>query len=331
MTFQDNLKKKMEEGVIPKKALSTLDQFYKSFQKAMQEDGLDSRQLDKSLALLLQFIEQEVKHPFPFPSFHKRVEEGFDYYQFGLDFIRPLVRFESSSVQGISNIEKMMGQLKNKENVILFANHQIEPDPHVICLMLEKNFPEFAKDIIFVAGDRVITDLLTIPFSMGMNLVCIHSKRHINFPPELKEKKLLHNQLAMRGLGEILASGGKCLYVAASGGRDRKDANGALKVSPFDPGSIEIFQLLAKKAKTKTHFYPLALSTYNLFPPPQKIETKIGEMRLVNRSAVHLAFGEEIDMEALDADDKTLDKHKKRENRAHAIWDLVQTLYQGIA
>jgi glycerol-3-phosphate O-acyltransferase len=30
-----------------------------------------------------------------------------------------------------------------------------------------------------VAGDRVTTDLLAMPFSMGRNLLCIFSKKHV--------------------------------------------------------------------------------------------------------------------------------------------------------
>ena len=43
--------------------------------------------------------------------------------------------------------------------------------------------------MIFVAGERVITDPLAIPFSMGSNLLCIYSKRYIDHPPEKKIEK----------------------------------------------------------------------------------------------------------------------------------------------
>ena len=39
------------------------------------------------------------------------------------------------------------------------------------------------------SGDRVTTDLLAMPFSMGRNLLCIFSKKHIDSVPELKSKK----------------------------------------------------------------------------------------------------------------------------------------------
>ena len=39
------------------------------------------------------------------------------------------------------------------------------------------------------SGDRVTTDLLAMPFSMGRNLLCIFSKKHVDNPPELKSTK----------------------------------------------------------------------------------------------------------------------------------------------
>ena len=47
----------------------------------------------------------------------------------------------------------------------------------------------FGRDTIFVAGDRVQTDAIAVPFSMGRDLLCIYSKRHMNNPPELASKK----------------------------------------------------------------------------------------------------------------------------------------------
>ena len=89
---------------------------------------------------------------------------------------------------------RMEEQLARGENVILLANHQTEPDPQLISLLLEKTHPGFAEEMIFVAGDRVIRDPLAVPFSRGRNLLFIHSKRHIDHPPEQKEQKLLHKK-----------------------------------------------------------------------------------------------------------------------------------------
>lgn len=59
---------------------------------------------------------------------------------------------------------------------MLLANHQTEADPAVFALLLEAQFPRLATDVIYVAGDRVVTDPVCVPFSMGRNLFCVHSK-----------------------------------------------------------------------------------------------------------------------------------------------------------
>lgn len=61
-------------------------------------------------------------------------------------------------------------------NVVLLANHQSEADPAVVSLLLESAFPRIATDIAYVAGDRVVSDPICIPFSLGRNLFCVHSK-----------------------------------------------------------------------------------------------------------------------------------------------------------
>ena len=41
-------------------------------------------------------------------------------------------------------------------------------------LLLEAVQPGLATDVVYVAGDRVVTDPLCKPFSMGRNLFCVH-------------------------------------------------------------------------------------------------------------------------------------------------------------
>src|SRR5690606_4917236 len=128
-------------------------------------------------------------------------------------------------------------------NVVLLANHQTETDPQIISILLEKSHARIAEQIIYVAGERVITDPLAIPFSMGCNLLCIYSKRYINSPPELKNEKQLHNKSTMELMSRLLKEGGKIIYVAPSGGRDRRSSSGKVEVASFDPQSIEMFSL----------------------------------------------------------------------------------------
>jgi len=79
------------------------------------------------------------------------------------------------------------------ENVILFANHQSEGDAAFIPLLTEVSHPGLGEMVTYVAGDRVITYLLAKPFSMGKNLLCVNSKKHMNDIPELKATKMKQN------------------------------------------------------------------------------------------------------------------------------------------
>jgi hypothetical protein len=62
--------------------------------------------------------------------------------------------------------------------------------------MLEKlGMAALASKVVFVAGHRVTTDPLAIPFSMGCNLLCIFSKKYMEEPPELKAAKQQQNMV----------------------------------------------------------------------------------------------------------------------------------------
>ena len=52
--------------------------------------------------------------------------------------------------------------------------------------------------LVFVAGVKVRTDLFTIPFSKGLNLICIHSKKYIEDDPATKPLKTQENMAAMK-------------------------------------------------------------------------------------------------------------------------------------
>ena len=55
--------------------------------------------------------------------------------------------------------------------------------------------------MVYVAGAKVRTDLFTIPFSKGLNLICIHSKKYIDEDPETKGAKTAENVGAMKVSG----------------------------------------------------------------------------------------------------------------------------------
>ena len=273
MGYVTVLEKARENGIVTSQQYDHLEEFYSTYCKAITEN---KKTIEDYELIITQYIEQvllECQTPSSFEPYHRAVRTPFDYYRFGLEFIRPLIVFESSKIHHPERIKEIEKHLEKGENVILFANHQIEPDPQVISLMLEKEHAKLAQEMIMVAGHRVVSDPLAIPFSKGRNLLCIFSKKHIENPPELKQQKLLHNQRTMHKMSELLAEGGKCIYVAPSGGRDRIDeTTGKVEVAPFDPASIEMFYLMARHSGKSTHFYPLRLSTYDLLPPPKTVD-----------------------------------------------------------
>lgn len=329
MKFIERVKQLEENGKLPSNIVSTLEAFYGSYESAIRSNQGD---VEKMHPLLIQFLEivlQQLKKPFQFGTYHRRITQPDNLYRLGVDFIAPVIKIDESSVIGLENVDQIQEKIELGENVILFANHQIEPDPQAISLILEKTHPELAEEMIFVAGHRVITDPLAVPFSMGRNLLCIYSKNYIDHPPEKKLEKTSHNQQAIRKMRELLSEGGKCIYVAPSGGRDRPNEKGEIEIAPFDPQSIEMFLLTAKHSSKPTHFYPLALSTFNLLPPPDRIKSQLGESRLTQSTPIHLAFGSPIETESFPGSDIT-DKKERRIHRANHIYNLVKNLYESI-
>ncbi len=326
MQYLAKLEKFVETEQIPPKLGTVLRKFYFNYCSAFLESHRDFSKVEPLLVEFLDLVLKQLKKPYHFPIYHHRITEPFDYFRFGLDLIRPLVVFEKSKVLGLEHVDRIEELLARQENVILLANHQIEPDPQAINLLLEKSHPKLAQEIIFIAGHRVTTDPLAVPFSKGFNLLCIFSKKYVETPPELKSEKVMHNQKTLKKLGALLNEGGKCIYVAPSGGRDRPNSQGVVEVSPFDPQSVEFFHLIGRKAERPCHFFPLALATYDLLPPPDSIEMELGELRHPKCTPIHMAFGAEIDMDTFPGNEQT-DKKLLKSLRAEFIWKLVCESY----
>lgn len=327
MVFLKQLNEDTAKGEVPEKLSYILKDFYKNYSRELASHKTDSSSAESIFCTLLTLVKNQLRDPHTFPPYHQKIRDPFDYYMFGLDFMRPLVDFSLSSMDGLSYLNEIDVHVKNGNNVILLANHQIEADPQAISLMLESDYPRLAEDMIFVAGERVITDPLAIPFSLGRNLLCIYSKRYIDHPPELKLQKQMHNKRTMELMSELLSQGGKCIYVAPSGGRDRPNKEGVVEVAPFDPQSLEMFNLMAKKATHPTFFYTLALKTYMLLPPPETIQVELGESRLTKRGTIQLCFGPHINMDHYEGSENP-DKHERRQGRALHIWNQVVRDYE---
>ncbi len=324
--FWERIKVHVQDPAIPEKYQGLFKQFYEGYIAALHAHGMNAEPSEALFISFAQMIKDQCIEPFPFQPYHVRIREPIDYYAFGLDFIRPLVEKEKSSIRGQEHLATITASLEKGENAIFLANHQIEADPQAISIMLEDSYPKLGEDLIFIAGERVITDPLAAPFSMGRNLLCIYSKRYIDHPPELKHTKQLHNKRTMQLMSELLGEGGKAIYVAPSGGRDRPNAQGIVEVAAFDPQSIEMLNLMAERAGHPTHFYPLALKTYDLLPPPESIQVELGEARLTKRGGIHVGFGPRIAMDSFPGADLT-NKHDRRQARATYICNLVKQEY----
>ena len=221
-----------------------------------------------------------------------------DFYNAGCDFFRPAIDLSRSLVLGQDHLAQARAQLEAGENVIFLANHQSEADPQVVSCLFDYFLPtmsDVTSEIVYVAGHKVTTDALAVPFSMGRNLLCIHSKKHIDSDLETKPAKSKQNMAAMNTMLAGLKTGGMAIWVAPSGGRDRRDvASGTIPIAPFDPKTVDMFRLMGNKSKVPTHFYPFSMVSYNLCPPPDSVEAGVGERRNVRYTPVGISVGEEV-------------------------------------
>lgn len=328
MDFLEKIIELCKKEGVSEKETQVVSGMYADYLKSVAKGGKDPEEAQPLLRELAEAFIALRRDKSLFSPFHKRVLEPINYYRIGLEFMRPLVDFKRSTVKDQRLLDRIEEQLREGHNVVFLANHQSEADPQIMSLLLEETHPLLAEEMIFVAGHRVTTDPVAVPFSMGRNLLCIFSKKYIDTPPENRAEKLLHNKRTMKVMGELLGEGGKCIYVAPSGGRDRRDENGKVNVAEFDPKSIEMFRLKAFQAKTPCHFYPLALSTYSIFPPPAEINVDLGEVRTSDFAPAHFWVGEEIDMNNMVLPEQETDRGKIRYYRARAAWEAVNELYQ---
>lgn len=255
-----------------------------------------------------------------------------DFYTWGCDFFRTFMDMENSKVLGMENLKKAMDQANAGENVVFFANHQSEADPQVMsCLLEHVGLAKEAEKVFYVAGHKVTTDALAIPFSMGRNLICIHSKKHIDKDPETKSLKSRQNLSAMNGMLEKLKAGGTILWVAPSGGRDRRDVTtGKTPIAPFDDKTLDMFRLMGTKSKKPTHYYPLAMVSYELCPPPDSVEPGVGEQRNFRFGPVGIQVGEELPNEGgLESRPKFNGEAMNRTLKAYH--ELREAIYPGTA
>lgn len=271
----------------------------------LKEQNFSPEDYRPVFATYFKAINQQLTHPYPFESYHKSLQTPLDYTSMGIELFRPLVDTERSELRGVETLQWIRERLAQNENVFLMGNHQIEAEPQVLSLVLGTEYEDIAKNWIFVAGERVITDPLAVPFSLGCNLFCIYSKKYFEHHADKKDAMIAHNRKTIQTMKHQLDQGGKCIYVAPSGGRDRYNTEGQLLPAPFDARSVDLMVLLGEKSRSKTHYCPIALYTYHVLPPPADVRTAIGEDRIAHKSPVSIHFGKSLPLAEHPKEDRT--------------------------
>ncbi|KAH9321312.1 hypothetical protein KI387_015951, partial [Taxus chinensis] len=279
-----------------------------------------------NMATAFDRISLQFEDPFTFPSYHRAIREPFDYYMFGQNYIRPLIDFRNSYVGNLSIFHEMEKLLMQGHNIVLISNHQSEADPAVIALMLEATNPFIAERITYIAGDRVVLDPVCKPFSMGRNLLCVYSKKHINDVPELAEMKRKANTRTLKEMALLLRKGGQLIWIAPSGGRDRPDpVTKDWFPAPFEDSSADNMRRLVEHSGVPGHLYPLALLSHDIMPPPLEVEKEIGEKRMIGFHGVGISVAPEARFSEFSAGLEN--QEKVREAFSKALYDTVVMHY----
>src|SRR5579863_3542705 len=128
-SFLSSLEQSIQAGSIPSKYGAIIEKFYLCYQEATSTKEEKTSDHDAVFLTLLQLIEQQCKTPFDFQPYHAMIRTPFDYYQFGLDLVKPLVDLPRSTIHGLDSLKQIAAALEKRDNVIFFANHQTEADP----------------------------------------------------------------------------------------------------------------------------------------------------------------------------------------------------------
>jgi glycerol-3-phosphate O-acyltransferase len=287
---------------LPSRAGPGMQLFFNNYKNAMNSSGRPDavETAIRVMSMVFDRIMVQFEDPFTFKSHHLAIREPYDYYQFGQKYVGPLLNYSESYLGNLHTFDKIEEQVKAGNNVVLLSNHQTEADPAVMALLLEHSHPFLAENMTYVAGDRVVHDPFCKPFSMGRNLLCVYSKKHINDVPELAAEKTRANRKTLQEMARLFRAGGQLIWIAPSGGRDRPDpATGKWGPAAFDDSSCELMRRLCDDSPIPGHLYPLALLCYDIMPPPPTLDKALGEQRLTNYHGVGMSVGPEVDFSTI--------------------------------
>ncbi|XP_020093777.1 glycerol-3-phosphate acyltransferase, chloroplastic isoform X2 [Ananas comosus] len=323
-----HIRREVENGRLCSDVANGLEELYYNYQNAVLQGGHPNAKeiILSNMAVAFERILFDIEDPFTFSPYHKAIREPFDYYMFGQNYIRPLIDFRKSYVGNISLFCEIEEKLRQGHNVVLMSNHQSEADPAVFALSLERTNPRIAETIVFVAGDRVVSDPLCKPFSMGRNLICVYSKKHMDDVPELTEMKRRANTRSLKDMALLLRGGSQIIWIAPSGGRDRPDpVTGEWSPAPFDSSSVDNMRRLVEHSGVPGHIYPLALLCYEVMPPPPQVEKQIGERRTISFHGVGMSVAPEMNYKDVTSHCENLEEAK--EVFSQALYNSVTEQY----
>ncbi|XP_047342584.1 glycerol-3-phosphate acyltransferase, chloroplastic-like isoform X2 [Impatiens glandulifera] len=305
-----------------------MEELYQNYRNAVFQSGIPNAEeiVLSNMSVALDRVYKDVEDPFHFSPYHKAIREPFDYYMFGQNYIRPLIDFRNTFIGNISLFSEIEDNIRKGHNVILMSNHQSEADPAIIALLLEATHPYISENTIYVAGDRVITDPLSKPFSIGRNLLCVYSKKHMFDVPELAETKKIANTKSLKEMAVLVRGGSKIIWIAPSGGRDRPDpTTNEMHPAPFEISSVDNMRRLIEHAGVPGHIYPLSILCYDIMPPPPKVEKKIGEIRNIKFFGAGVSVAPEINLDAITA--STGKPEEVKEAYCKALYNSVVEQY----
>ena len=118
-------------GQIPSTLIGAVSELYSNYKAAIMGSGLEGADEVFVAQVMASVCERVLLQLNPaaaytFPSFHERILEPYNYYNFGQRYIRGLIDFSTSMLGNEAGFEEIEQQLKNGENVVLLANHQTE-------------------------------------------------------------------------------------------------------------------------------------------------------------------------------------------------------------
>ncbi|CDJ63053.1 glycerol-3-phosphate acyltransferase, putative [Eimeria necatrix] len=277
---------------------------------------------------LLSVLQQCMRcSSYVFSAFSAAQKSPMDFTEWSLSIWEPLIDLENSKLHvSEETLLRLSRHLRSGGNAVLLSNHQTEPDPLLARLLFRKRgFNDLYEALTAVAGYRVRSDLLSVPFSMSCDMICVHSKKHLSSGADGLEQQRRENVQAMQALQHLLEKGGSLIWVAPSGGRDRANQQGVYaQPDPFDAKTVQTFSLFAKRARDssghKTLFFPMAVYTAPICPPPKEVAKELGETRSCNYSPIGLAIGE-----PLEADLSSSLLTAKAEEQTRALYSAVSS------